>query len=352
MPEWLNGTDSKSVVRFRRTVGSNPTLSSIANKNIFYILFYSFIFSPVSQIQEEKHSFSFSSFVSWFNKNQTFLTSLALSLVAGVMFLILNFSESLYRLNNEGREIFSVRIWTLVLLLTYVFGTYIICFLQGWKLWHALSTWLQSNILVLLALAFMFRLNKTPLDLFGFSVSTGMVFVPLTILVFLVNFNMFGKRLPKLSLTFSQVLLFFVQAFSLINFLVDNKASTLTFREPLVEYIFGLNVYVWLIICALAVTVVSIFNLKITEVKQRWQAGIIFFVLIFQGLFAVNSLNLDSYWYKTLLMLIFWDFLYSPYKVIFEKRLDPHFMAKLSISIFYHTALLILVVLWYFFGIR
>ncbi len=32
VPEWSNGADSKSVVRFCRTVGSNPTLSASHNK--------------------------------------------------------------------------------------------------------------------------------------------------------------------------------------------------------------------------------------------------------------------------------------------------------------------------------
>ena len=41
VPEWSNGPDSKSGVRFSRTVGSNPTLSAITPYNsICYKIFH------------------------------------------------------------------------------------------------------------------------------------------------------------------------------------------------------------------------------------------------------------------------------------------------------------------------
>jgi len=286
----------------------------------------------------------------FFKNDKLTIAAFGLSLIAGALLLVVSFASRFYPLNSVEREIFSVRVWAVGLFVLYAFATYAVCFLQGWKVFKAFSVFIQSNLLMLIALAFMLRLNNQPISFFGINIFTGMIFLPITFLIFFVNLNLFHKQKPRLILIVPQVLLFFVQAFSLINFLVENKVSVLAFRDPLVEYVLNLPVYAWLFICAISVSVVSVFNLEIVKRTNKILAGFLFLILMFAGLFAVNSLSIDSYWYKTFLMLVFWDFLFNPLKVIFEERLDSKFFVKLGVSVFYHSLLMLLIVLWYFVG--
>jgi len=299
---------------------------------------------------------------SLFQRIRTFLTAqqnpLAafwLSLTAGGVFLVIAFADRLYWLNQNGQEIFSVRMWSLALFTLYIFGTYLLCFLRGWKTWRAVSTWVQSNLLMLISFVFMFRLNNQALDFFGFSISTGVIFIPLTILVFIVNHTLFTGARMRMSVIAAQLFVFFVQAFSLINFLADNKVATLAFREPIIEYILNLPVFVWLAICAAAVSTVSVFNVSLPAQytnAHRWRAWAGFFVVMLGFLMLINSLSLSSYWYKTLIMLVIWDFIFTPFQVIFEEKIDPQFQAKIRLSALYHAVLIVVIVVWYFMSIN
>jgi hypothetical protein len=174
------------------------------------------------------------------------------------------------------------------------------------------------------------------------------LFAVLPVLVFLVNLDLFGRQKYYHFTLFSQVLLFAVQTFSLLNFFNADRISTRDFQENILSRIFSLNPIFWLILCTFAVTLVTLAYLKIDSLVRNLVFGSILFLLIGQILWLSESFDFRNslYWQKSLLFIVVWDFLISPLQNISSNKSDDKYNPKLIVSTFYHSFLVIIVTIF------
>ena len=87
----------------------------------------------------------------------------------------------------------------------------------------------------------------------------------------------------------------------------------------------------------------STLNLKINKYSEVILYTLIQTTLYTPIFYILNSLSI-TYWYMTLLFLIFWDLLYHPLNAIIHGESLTNFYSKLSISTLYHTVLFAIVI--------
>lgn len=174
------------------------------------------------------------------------------------------------------------------------------------------------------------------------------LFAVLPVLVFLVNTDLFGKQKYYHFTLFSQVLLFVVQTFSLLNFFNADRISTRDFQENILARIFSLDPIFWLVLCTFAVTLVSVAYLKTNSLVKNMIFGSILFLLIGQIIWLSEAFDFRNsfYWQKSLLFIVAWDFLIFPFQNISLNKSDDKYNPKLIVSTLYHSFLIIIVTIF------
>jgi len=163
--------------------------------------------------------------------------------------------------------------------------------------------------------------------------------------IFFIHLSLFTGKWTNIYTSLSQVLLFVLQTFSLLNFFSADRVAARSFSQDTLSLVFNLPEVVWLIICAFGVSVVSLNYLKIDKIKTNlYFFGIIFWIVI-QLLYVSEAIMFKNffYWEKTLIFIIMWDFLLAPLAFIARGLQDDKYRPRLAVSTVYHLFLVVLV---------
>jgi hypothetical protein len=222
--------------------------------------------------------------------------------------------------------------------------TFLACYYSGWSTFKKYSVWLQSNLLTFFSFAYFIGINAVNISVFNITLNTGFAGGLFSILILLVNLNLFGKNQRKMYLVVPQIILFGLQTFSFINLIEKDKTALRAFTTDWIELIFNVNNNLWLVLCAVSISIVSILSFQLKSLNKNLLFAGIFAVLNLEALFAIDNVAGLSYWYKALLFLVFWDFIYNPFFTISNDIKDPSFRAKLIISTVYHLILIFVII--------
>lgn len=232
---------------------------------------------------------------------------------------------------------FRVRWFGISVLIVLALLTLLTSYLKHQKRIVFLLTWLESNILTIISYSYLLGIENKSFYPFiiGF----------LTALILLVNFDLFGRKDYHFYILVIQVLLFSLQSFSWINLLAASRVEVINFHEDLLSNILKLPSWLWLAVSALGITLITISSFGAITVKKTLIYTPLLFYIFFQMFLVVENLNFANffYWQKTLLFLIFWDFVYLPLKFIIEDTKDDKYQPRLVVSTMYHIILVLII---------
>ena len=158
-------------------------------------------------------------------------------------------------------------------------------------------------------------------------------FLPIIIFLFLID--VIQKR-NRLWVNIIVVFMILNQLFSTIKLLNENSFEKKEFSIDLLNKVFELPPFVWVLFATISLAVVSTFNLK---------QGFTRFIFVMGAMLPVLNLivytRVSTYWYQSILGLIVWDMLYTPMFEVEKETTDSRVIAKLNISIVYHLVLFI-----------
>ena len=266
------------------------------------------------------------------------LIALGLTFLAGVIFAVFGFPGILARVSTG----LPPRTVTLFLLALYALLTLAISYFGRWSKRRGLSMWCQSNLLLIYTLVYYLRLNAPSFAIDRFVLNRAYAFVPLLILIFLVNRNLYALAKKRTYLLVAEILLICVSTFSLLNVIETIPGAFLSFAYQFLFEFFNLPTLFWVTLSSLIIALLSVLNLRLNRYRE---------VLLFTGLssslfagffYVLNALNF-SYWYQALLFLILWDFVYHLLIPIIHHEGEYNYLPKLTISLAYHLALFVLV---------
>ena len=280
-------------------------------------------------------------------QHQALLKALLLVFIAIVFFIGTAFPETIQ--NN----FFSRQRWFgLTSVALYILFSLIFVLLTKWSWFQSVAVLVQSNLLMLFTFAYFLRLNFREVMIAGFSFHTSLLSIPLALLIFLVNYHLFqnSSRVP-FWLIIPQVMLFALQAFSVLSFTDSFLLSRVSFSSDWLNLFFNIHPFVWLALAGLAIATISVLSYNLEKLSDFWKVLAIFSFLIIQTMvfiyliqFADLILKL-TYWHLTLLTLIVWDWLYNSLMIIAKKIPDSRFYARLTVSTIYHLVLFLVVLL-------
>ncbi|MEM1312746.1 MAG: hypothetical protein AAGF07_04770 [Patescibacteria group bacterium] len=289
------------------------------------------------------------------SQNQTLLLGIKnlqkilLSIQAPTIAIIISILNSLFFVAVGLRDIpFVSRVGQrsigLVILACIFTLTFLVAYYSPWDKLRKWSVWLRSNLLTFFSFAYFVGINAVNITVFGFTFNTGFAGAILAVLIFLVNLNLFGQNRTPMYLLVPQIILFCLQTFSFINLLEKDKTVLRDFTTDWIDYIFSFGDSLWLVICALSVAVVSVFSFRLKSTRESVIFILVVGILSLQSLFAIDNVFGLSYWFKALLFLVFWDYLYNPLLVLTTRAKDSNFRIKLIISTIYHLLLMLVII--------
>lgn len=321
VPEWLNGAFSKNVVSLKNTEGSNPSFSANPKNNQTEIL---------SKIKLILHILS---------ENRQWWVSLFITFLAGSFFLTISTPQIFSQIDFFNQRWFGLSILAISLSFLWFTSKW-----KRWSSWHSFTIWFQSSTLLIFSFIYFLRLNQSQVNFAGLNLNTNVVFIPITLLIFVVCFFLYNSpKIPRIILL-AVIGLYLLQTFSILHFINIDRTSLRGFTQDWLSKVSEVNPVFIIIAASIVIGSTSIINLVLSNAKSNIQATIVFSLSIFSSILVVETTPF-TYWYKTLLILIVWDFLYRPFKQIFHGMSDSKFSEKLTVSVFYHGFLTALVII-------
>ncbi len=269
-------------------------------------------------------------------KYKYLFTAITIFLLSLFFFIIIGFPEiTVYSIFFKQRTL-GLAILSLIFLFTFL-----VVYYSKFSNYQKISYWLQSNILTFFSFAYFLRLNAAVVNFSNFNIDTRLVALPLSGFILYANYQLLTINQRKLTYLVPQIVIIAVQAYSFVNLIKLDRTSIRSFSYDWLALLFNLPGFIWFVVCALAITLVSLLSYKLKTKKQNLIFGLILFVLLFQALFAIDHIAGLSYWYKTFLFLVFWDFIYNPIYTISNQINDTKYQPKLVVSAIYHFVLII-----------
>jgi len=268
-------------------------------------------------------------------QNVALITAASVSLLSLLFFVSVSYQEFF----TTYFSFFRVRWLGIGILSIIAFFTLLNSFLRNQKKLTFLLIWLESNILTLISFTYLLGIENR--NFYPFLISF------LTCLILVVNFDLFGKRRYYFYTLVAQALLFSVQGFSWVNLLTASRVDVISFNQDSLSNLLSLPLWLWLAFSALGITLITISSFGLTSFKKISAYTPVLFFLFFQMFLVVESLNFNNffYWQKTLLFLIFWDFVYIPLRVVTTESRDEKYNPKIVASVAYHAILIVAVFL-------
>jgi hypothetical protein len=263
------------------------------------------------------------------------LIGLKLTIFAGLVFLLFGYPQYFDSLPN-----FRPRDYALGAIGVYSIFALIYSYFGNFSYRRGLSVWVQSNLILMYSVIFYLRINSPLLEIFGYIIDSKLSFIPLLILIFIVNRNLFNQLKNQTYLLVSQVFLVSLSTFSLLNVLKSTYA--VNFNYQILFEFFNQPALFWILVTSTLISLLTTLNLKISKFSEVLLFTIIQTTVLASVFNILYSLDI-TYWYQTLLFLIFWDYLYHPLNSIVHREAETDFSSKLSISTIYHIFLFVIV---------
>lgn len=276
--------------------------------------------------------------VDYLNVHYPYFVAGLLSLFSAMFFMAISLPSIFKPIPFFSQRFVGISILFLCFLVSFLFGYF--CVKNRLKLFILL---VQSNLLTLFTFTYFLRVNAINIQFLGINFNTMTISVPLVFLIHMVNLNLFKDRKFGLYLVMAQVVVFSLQGYAFINLLSTDYTNLRIFSTDWLASIFNLNTAIWIVVSSFAISVVSFANYKLINYKDQFVFFILSFLLYTQVLFLIDNLTFLNYWHKTILFLIFWDFIYTPMQYIALNIKDEKYTPKLIVSTIYHVLLAILV---------
>lgn len=275
--------------------------------------------------------------------NQAVLAAFFLTVVSLSFFLTIGFPEVF-----DNLPFFKTRYFALGAVATYSIISILAVLITKRSSLRIFSILLQSNALMIASFTYFIRIFASEFSFFWVNANTNFIFLPLLLLIFFVNYNLFGEYKNYFYVTAAKVFLFIILFFSIIDFIEVDKTSLRDFFYDWLSYFFNLPPAALLGICALLVSAVSIFILDIKNSVKQIAVYFLFSFIALQSLLIVYFVDFGDfkgigYWHKALLGFILWDYFYAPFIVATTGVKDYKYRPRLIVSTFYHLILFILV---------
>ena len=326
VPEWLNGAFSKNVVSLKNTEGSNPSFSAnSANKNkntslgrnLRYLL--------------NRTLFGLENTRGWWS-------SIVITSLSGGFFLIISSPKLFVNIEYFNQRWFGLSVLIAALLFIWFTSSW-----ARWSRWHSFCIWFQASTLLIFSFVYFLRLNQNQISIGGLNLNTSIIFIPLTLLIFTVSFLLYTQpKLPNIVLL-AVVGLYFLQGFSIVYFVNNDRTGLREFTQDWLSRISEINPIIVISIISVVIGFTSVINLNLNKTRLNIWAICIFTLSMLAVIISIQGLPF-TYWYKTLLALVAWDFLYRPFKQVFSTVTDSKFSDKLAISVIYHGILTIIII--------
>ena len=251
----------------------------------------------------------FQRFSNIFQKTRSALTAIIITISAALFFLSI--------VNPVNFLFFQpLRLNTIIISAFIFIFAYLMAFLSPFSFFKTISIWLQTIVLIFYSFSYILTIEN-----WNFLVlASGF----LTLLIFVNTWQLYTFAQNRFYLVMLQTFLFFLQTFSFLEFTQTDNTKARQITDIVVSNLFKLDFSIWIIICAMSVTLISIFLYQ----KGRFE-------------FTINGF---SYWQKSLFMLIIWDFLLFRLWPISEDYYDSKYWSKTYLSAVYHGLLLIAVI--------
>lgn len=259
-------------------------------------------------------------------------------LLSSSFFLIIAFPRYLSQLPS-----FSQRLYSTYILVAIVVFVSLGVLIKYTTYPQKIVAWLRIIIPIIFSFAYFLRVSAVQFNLFSLNLSTHITLVPLVVLITGSTWYIISQKHIPFSLLLGQIVILAIQTYSLLGFLDFDRTDKRLFSQDWLSQLFSLNNSIWLILCSFGVSVVTVMSFDVSNTRKNLKYVLIFTVLIFQGLFMIYTLDNQFYTYKTLLFLIFWDFLYYPFKTIIKGTEDIRYAPRLIWSGLYHIFLFVLV---------
>lgn len=261
-----------------------------------------------------------------------------LSFFSAIFFIAISLPAIFKPIPFFSQRFVGISLLLLCFLVSFLFGYFFVK--NRLKLFILL---VQSNLLTFFAFTYFLRVNAINIEFLGINFNTVVILVPLVFIIYLVNLNFFKDRKLGLYLVIAQVVVFSLQGYAFISLLGTDYTNLRTFSTDWLASIFNLNTAIWIVVSSFAISFVSFANYKLTNYKDQLFFFLFSFLSYTQILFLIGNLTFLNYWYKTILFLIFWDFMYTPMQYIALNIKDEKYTPKLIVSVIYHVLLAILV---------
>jgi hypothetical protein len=261
--------------------------------------------------------------------------------LAAIIFLVFGYPEFFTFIPNFRSRwvgLLSISFYSLVILIIAYFGK--------WSKKRGLSIWFQSNILVIYALVYFLRFNSSQIFLAGTTIDKNYILIPILSFIFIVNKQLFNQLKKTNLLLVIEVLLITISTYSILDLLKITISDALTFNYQFLLEFFNLPQVFWVCFSAFIISFLSTLNLKVNKYSEVVIFTLLFTTLNVSMFYIINQLNM-TYWYKSLLFLCFWDFIYSPFNSIIHRESDTNFISKISISFLYHLILFVVIYISY-----
>jgi hypothetical protein len=271
-----------------------------------------------------------------FLKNNCASTIALIETLLGLtFFLTISYPQIFSSFEFFTQRWFSISIMVLAITLSYIFAFY---FKKTEGFWSSFSIWFQSTILTFYSFAYYLRLSNNSLRILDHEFTTGIIFIPLSLLIFFFHYNLFSENKRVFWIVFSQVMLILIYTYSFVNFLSIDNTFDRSFTLNWLDLIFAWPSWIWILISSAFISYVSFVNLD-SPIKVKRIFIIISFFLIMQTMILIYFFGESSYWKKTLLSLIVWNYLITNLVPIALKTKDINYRPKLIIASIYHFVL-------------
>jgi hypothetical protein len=277
----------------------------------------------------------------FFKHNAAIITSLALAVLSIWFFLTITQDSFFTTLPYFRIRWYGLGAFLLSGIATY-YGAFWNTHIQGNI--AAVTAFAHSFLLTIISYLYLIRLNSDGIAFFNYELNTGLVFIPVSILIFVSNYSVFSRSKHIQLLTVAQALFILLFSYAIIGFIQFDDTFARNFNQGWLSVLFNLPAWIWLLFGSLALSFITSHNIPHPNTEKRILYLSAYYIMNLQILMVMYILNF-TYWYQTLLALISWNFIYTNILSLMTKKNDPKYKPRLAISIVYH-ALLFLIVLY------
>lgn len=169
----------------------------------------------------------------------------------------------------------------------------------------------------------------------GFMFNTSMIVFLFPVLTFFFLIDVIQKK-NRMLVNIAVVFIILNQLFSTVRLFNENSFEKKEFGLDIVNKIFELPPFVWVLFATVSLAIITTFNLKQGFTRFIFVVGMMLPILN-----MITYTRVSTYWYQSILGLIVWDMFYTPMYESEKDTTDNRVMSKLMVSSIYHLILFV-----------